>query len=715
MNDRHRCLFLLCGDPEWCRRTACSRLEHHGYRNILWIGTEPPTRGRAIPATKVATRLGNETDALVFDAWCGFDPDAFGAALGGVRGGGVILLLTPPLEAWETIPDAAMERFTPWPHHPGERDSPFLRRLAEIVSTSSHLRLFRPGDPPPALPPPPKPRTSEGIRLTADQCRAVEAIRRVARGHRRRPLVLTAHRGRGKSAALGIAAAQLLETGMERILVTAPRRDATRALFRHAGEWLPDAEVSPGLIRWRKGWIRFLPPDPLCRGEEPADLLLVDEAAAIPVPLLSTLLERYARIVFATTVHGYEGTGRGFDIRFREQLQRRTPGWRNLWLSRPVRWAENDPVERFGFRALLLDASPAPDETMARATPERCRWKRLSHDQLLADESLLHELFGLLVQAHYRTRPSDLRNLLDGPGISVHLLLHEGHVAATALVVEEGGLDEKLADAVWLGQRRVRGHLLPQSLAAHAGFAEAARLRYARIMRLAVHPAVRRRGLGSRLVTEMVRHYGRHEVDAVGTSFGATPDLLRFWHRAGFTSVHMGLRAEASSGHHAAFLLHPLSRTGEGVGRRLQRHLRELLPTLLRGPLRYLEPETAAELLANLPALPLRLDEQERRDLFAFAFGYRGYEMCAHTIGKAAFATLAGGKGAVALSPEERNLLIVRVLQDREWAETARHFTLPGKRAALAALRRAVTKLAERFPARLHHIGVPPPALPHGR
>jgi len=207
--------------------------------------------------------------------------------------------------------------------------------------------------------------------------------------------------------------------------------------------------------------VHFRAPDELLRNPPDLDLLLVDEAATLPVPMLAALVARWPRMALATTVHGYEGTGRGFDLRFRAILDRDHPGWQQVELTTPIRWAPDDPLEALMNRLLCLDADlPEPV-----AGDREAVYEPIDRERLLADEVLLSGIMGLLVSAHYQTSPDDLRQLMDDPDTELHVLMVDGQPAAVAWVLHEGRLDEALAREVWLGRRRPRGCLMAQFLA----------------------------------------------------------------------------------------------------------------------------------------------------------------------------------------------------------------------------------------------------------
>lgn len=687
---------MLAGPAAWGRATAQQLLAQ--VATPLWVGAAPPAgnhRGSGIALTmaQAATVLGREFDAVVFDAHAGFDPEAFGAVSGTVRGGGGLLLLTPPLARWPHLPDPDAARIAMHPLTAAHVTGHFLHRLVRIIAAEA-VAVITPDSPqPPPLPPPASQTTSPdaGPCRSADQAAAVAVLLHLAQGHRHRPLVLTADRGRGKSAALGIAAAELLRAAPRRILVTAPRPEAVDPVFTHAARLLPGANTGRHRLRLGEGELTFVAPDELLRQPQPADLLLVDEAAAIPAPLLTRLLDHYPRIAFATTMHGYEGSGRGFALRFQPVLDTRTPGWRALHLATPIRWAAGDPLERFVNHALLLATRAAADGQLADAQPEGCTWERLDREALAGAETLLQELFGLLVLAHYRTSPLDLRHLLDGPGVTVHALRWRGHVAATALVAEEGGFDADLARAIYEGRRRPRGHLLAQSLAAHVGVEMGPCLHGARVLRIAVHPAVQGRGLGRRLLAEVTATASTAGLDYIGASFGATVPLLRFWQRDGFVPLHLGLGRDAASGERALLLLRPLSTAGMALADEARARFARLLPCLLADSLRELDPDLAAALLTDLPAAQVDDTTAPRRELEAFAFARRGYEVSLGALRPLVVAALR--RADAPLSEQQRALLVGKVLQGQDYATVAARCGLSGKAAVVAALREAVGRL----------------------
>lgn len=583
----------------------------------IWVGADnaPAIDGMTVIAANQARRwLGQELNCVVWDGWQGNPPDGLAALAGTLAAGGLLFWLMPPLAQWPDFRDPDYPRVG--------LDSPaahgFLSRLARVVADDpSVIRLQPATNPLPALPDLPLAKPPFRAGATPEQTRLVDSIVRVGQGRRRRPLVITADRGRGKSAAMGMAAARLIAEGRQQVVVTANEPGAVETLLRHAE---PAAAA---------GQVRFFTVEDLLVQQPDAELIMVDEAASVPPYRLRQILLGWPRVVFASTVHGYEGAGRGFSVRFRGTLDRETPHWKAESLQAPIRWADSDPLEPLISRLFLLNAR-APDPPVEDPGTER----RPDEDRLQlerwypgsADDRDLKQGFGLLVDAHYRTTPSDLRQWMDDPAAVSWRARLNGVLVGVLWATVEGGLDEALANQVMLGQRRVRGHLLPQSLAVHGGFPEAARQRLLRVVRIAVSARARQHGIGSALVQAARNHAIDAALDGLGTSFGGNPELLGFWQRNGLMPVRPGLSRESSSGELPLQMLCGLSGPGRTLTANLRRRLTAHWPTLVPRVWSDLDDQLLMQLTASLP-LSQSLTSDDWRDLHSFAFGHRGFDL----------------------------------------------------------------------------------------
>lgn len=631
----HRQLVVLAGDRYWALDAAL-RIYDSTTDHKAWIGDAPPESDVGMSFAQAHRFLGRELGLLVFNGYSGLNVDALGAVSGSVVGGGILVLLMPSLQDWHRFDDPEYQRMLAMPHDISEIGGYFLMRMAAIVQSDANVWVIDQDsathkDALQAL----NSLVSSQRKLfhaitTSDQFEVIQAIERVAVGHRRRPLVITSDRGRGKSAALGMAAARLIDRGFGDIDVAAPLFESVQTLFRHAQAGLPGSSMHDRVLESGKGRLVYHEPDFLLRNTTTSRLLLVDEAAGIPLVVLEQLLTRYSRVVFATTVHGYEGTGRSFAIRFHQVLNRVAPKWRQLEMHQPIRWAVNDPVESLLFRILLLDAR-ADDVTVAgNVAVSDTSCTMVTQQQLASDSTLLEQVFGLLMGAHYRTRPQDLRYLMDCPGIEVMIMrLDGGRIIGAMLVVYEGGLPANLARDLYEGTRRPRGHMLPGIIAGHCGLKDAAHLVGARVIRIAVHPGLQGRGLGSELLENMMTHLADRQCDYVGASFGVVAELAGFWQRAGFLPVHLGLVASASAGSQSLTMLLGISEQGIVLSRMAWQRFSRNLPLELAGNYRHLDPATIAEILRISERgneAGLFLTEGDREDLLRFAAGGRNME-----------------------------------------------------------------------------------------
>ncbi len=659
---------VLVGDPKRARELLRAALV--ASPACLWFGEGAPEFARAVGRHDYAAALGSECDVLVYDAHAGLYPDVLAALLGTLRGGGVLCLLVPEWTSEMVFDDPALDGLAPWPLDAAAVGRRFLHRLRAHFTASRAVRVLEVARLAALDLPTPVPRTGV-LSLNAGQAKVVEAVQRVATGHARRPLVLTADRGRGKSTALGAGLARLLRQRPCRVAVLAPGGAAVASLFEALRHALPEARHASARCVLGEGRVAYWRPADFLAESPPCDLLVIDEAAALGLPLLRRLATRHNRLIFSTTVHGYEGSGRGFAQRFIAWLTAHFRQIHRLELDAPVRWTAGDPLEALATRLFLLDAetaTPPPGEV-------RCRW--LDRDALARDEALLRQVFGLLVTAHYRTRPSDLRQLLDAPALSVLVAECAGQVVGVLLAAAEGGMDAALAEAVCSGRRRPRGHPLLQSLAAHGGWCEAPTLRLLRVMRIAVHAERRRAGIGSLLLAEARALAEAQGFDLLGTRFGLTPDLLRFWQHNGFRVARIGHRLDPASAAHSVQMLAPLSAAGAALCDAAASAFVEDLPWRLLSGLSALDPEVVPGLFreAGEPAPP---DERTRAGVARFAHGRRDFEDALPALRRVLCHWLAREDPG-----EAGPLLVSCVLQGRR-----------PRREQVAALRRAFAALA---------------------
>lgn len=717
-----RRLIHVGGCPSWGReqvRRALLGGDRDGHRDgpgddqwrMVWLGDGAPQGVYSIALGDYQRVLGSTQDIIVYDAHAGLDPDALAAVTGALRGGGILILLTPEPVIWPSLPDTVLDRLIPAGRSGADAGSRFIQRLVDLLNKSPWVERYRAGEVLPRLSPAaPTELSSDSLGCCSSAQRsAVAAIMRVVTGHRRRPLVLSADRGRGKSAALGIAVGELLAAGkVAYVVVTAPCLAAVEPVFEHALQHCAGQRVARREVSASGGRLCYQSPQELGEGHSAADLMIVDEAAGLPVALLTRLLQEQARIVFATTVHGYEGTGRGFDLRFRSVLDAQTPEWRLQRLEIPIRWSSGDRLEAWLTDALLLDAEIAGLDKGGAAGKEHAEQgtvlEKVDRDALVADETRLRQGFGLLVAAHYRTRPVDLRQWLDAPGIEIYWALRGGEVVGILVAAHEGGLEAQLATQIWRGSRRLRGHLLSQMLSTHAGVERAPKYSALRILRIAVHPQLRRCAIGSALVKTASEHAAAVRCSIFGTSFGGTTDLVGFWRSCGLSSVALGVQREAASGEYAVLMAKGLDDIGQEVIIEAGERLRSVSSALLGEPLDRLDPVLALQIFAATsgPAGP-RLPSWQERDLMGFAYGQRGYA--------ASLAALMSLAEFVLSNPEivdraaEPNdvrggycataALVAKVLQRKEWHCIAGMLGCHGRQSSIKQLRRQVAYLLE--------------------
>lgn len=442
-------------------------------------------------------------------------------------------------------------------------------------------------------------------------------------------IVLTADRGRGKSSALAIFTASLLvnDSQSKRVVITAPKKTSVAIFFQQLVQTLRILTSETTLHETLISRVSFHAVDDIALNTPQADLLLIDEASGIPVPILERFVAQYEKTVFATTVHGYEGAGRGFVYKFLNHLVQRqkTTGlvFEQFHMNEPIRWSQECPLEQFTFDTLLLNAEIS-NARILMADNKSTQVIKLDKDLLLNNHQLLREVFALLVSAHYQTSTSDFKLLLDHELLDIHGMMIDETLVGVALMVRELAIPELVREGVIAGNRRVRDHFTAQSVVQHLGFNDAVSLSFYRVMRIAIHPDLQGHQLGSQLMSEIESYAKTLSIDALSTSFGVNSSLLNFWQNNQFNLIRLGMKKDHASAEFSGLFVKPLTKAAGVLNQRAEQEFYRGFQTLLPHVWQDLDTKIVKQLRHHVPSNQQdEITAYDLQSLADFAYGKR--------------------------------------------------------------------------------------------
>uniref|UniRef100_A0A673HSW4 RNA cytidine acetyltransferase n=1 Tax=Sinocyclocheilus rhinocerous TaxID=307959 RepID=A0A673HSW4_9TELE len=617
--------------------------------------------------------LGNTYGMCVLQDFEALTPNLLARTIETVEGGGIVVILLRTVNSLKQLYTMAMDvhsRYRTEAHQDvvGRFNERFILSLAScktcvviddqlsILPISTHITNIKPV-PPKTQDDGLSPREQElkdlkeslqdtqpvGVLVdsckTMDQAKAVlKFIEAISEKTLRSTVALTAARGRGKSAALGLAVAGAVAFGYSNIFVTSPSPDNLHTLFEFIFKGFdalqyqehldyeiiqslnPEfnkAVIRVNIFKEHRQTIQYIhPADAVKLGQ--AELLVIDEAAAIPLPLVKKLLGPYL-VFMASTINGYEGTGRSLSLKLIQQLRQQSADSqlnlsaenRNTSTARLARFRNMKKEELFFRTAGMCIIMCKPHLYLYYVNRDTlfCYHK--------ASEAFLQRLMALYVASHYKNSPNDLQMLSDAPAHHLFCLLAPvpptqnslPEVLAVVQVCLEGEISRQSVLNSLSRGKKASGDLIPWTVSEQFQDPEFGSLSGGRIVRIAVNPDYQgvndfsfssvciqpvkslhiqvaalfleekyifrfffihvqavslleevvspRKDLPPLLLKLSERRAER--LDYLGVSYGLTPQLLKFWKKAGFVPVYLRQTPNDLTGEHSCIMLKELN------------------------------------------------------------------------------------------------------------------------------------------------------------
>lgn len=531
--------------------------------SAVWIGDKFTEQTLPFyPFAQSKNLLGQEFDLIIYDCTSHFHLESLAIASGTLKAGGILIMLIDNWQTWQQQIDQDSLR---WHNSPVAISAVNFRNYFKqcYQQQFAHLPPLEPQNLP-QIPLYPNPSTQSEPAIatpTAEQQKIIQQILL----QQADCYIVTAARGRGKSALAGLLANQLTAP----VYITSANKSAVKILQKFC-----------------QRPINFIAPDELFlqlnQQTNPfaQSWLIVDEAAMLPIHFLLKFNQHFKHTLFSTTLHSYEGTGRGFELKFMQEIKGTV---QQFHLQQPLRWAEQDPLEQLVEQLLLfnpitptvksqslLPQASLPQTSLPQSNAiQPYQLLNLNQQDFSHNLDYIQQFYTLLTLAHYRTSPIDLRRLFDGKQQQFWLAQQPQQLLAGVWAIYEGAMQQlELIEQIQQGIRRPKGNLVAQLLCFQQQLPQACQLKSLRISRIAVQPQYQQQGIGTKLIQQLIEHYQHNStenLDYLSVSFGYQARLAQFWQQCGFELVYLGEHKEASTGYYNAVALYPLSSQGNAL------------------------------------------------------------------------------------------------------------------------------------------------------
>jgi N-acetyltransferase 10 len=251
-------------------------------------------------------------------------------------------------------------------------------------------------------------------------------------------------------------------------------------------------------------------------------------------------------VFMASTINGYEGTGRSLSLKLIKQLREQSRATakvagtedaevadrstgkaskisdssfsggrslREITLSEPIRYAKGDAVEKWLNTVLCLDATlPRSRLNTLQGCPDpsQCQLLNVNRDTLFSfhevSERFLQQMVALYVASHYKNSPDDLQLMSDAPAHQLFVLVppiaeDSKHLPEPLCVIQvalEGRISKASVQNSLSRGKRAAGDLIPWIVSQQFQDDEFAGLSGARVVRIATNPDYIQMGYGSK-------------------------------------------------------------------------------------------------------------------------------------------------------------------------------------------------------------------------